>query len=214
MAMLKPYSNFCFRLTWSGLPRVTLEGERVDWVDLLGRIEKLKEYGVQTTAWYHLLRPVLVRFVVAFDEPGEHRLLDQDRVLGRRDREGKLLGHTLDPSVMSPEAPDSMRAETFWATYATSESARRVCARRHALSPHRQKPHPQGIAEVDVTLTNLDGKKSACVMVAGMAGIRVSSSADKSLGGGRERHCAPRRWLVDVGEEGRGAKGGLRLRGV
>jgi hypothetical protein len=56
-------------MTGCCIPRVTLEGEKSDWVDILGRIEKLKEYGLETIAWYHLLRPVLVRFVAAFDAP-------------------------------------------------------------------------------------------------------------------------------------------------
>jgi hypothetical protein len=48
---------------------VTLEGSKKDWQAILGRLEKLKEYGLQTTAWYHLLVPVIKRFVAAFDSP-------------------------------------------------------------------------------------------------------------------------------------------------
>ena len=33
------------------------------------RLEKLKEYGDETTAWYQLLLPVISRFVRAFDDP-------------------------------------------------------------------------------------------------------------------------------------------------
>jgi hypothetical protein len=69
MATLKQYFSYGFRMTGCGIPRVTLEGEKSDWVDILGRLEKLKEYGLETIAWYHLLRPVLVRFVAAFDAP-------------------------------------------------------------------------------------------------------------------------------------------------
>jgi hypothetical protein len=52
-----------------GIPRVTLEGEKKDWENILTRLEKLKEYGDETTAWYHLLVPVISRFVGAFDNP-------------------------------------------------------------------------------------------------------------------------------------------------
>lgn len=52
-----------------GIPRVTLEGEKEDWENILTRLEKLKEYGDETTAWYHLLVPVISRFVGAFDGP-------------------------------------------------------------------------------------------------------------------------------------------------
>ncbi|KAJ7633267.1 hypothetical protein FB45DRAFT_745689, partial [Roridomyces roridus] len=70
MATLKQYFSYAFgMMTACGIPRVTLEGEMSDWVNILERLEKLKEYGIETTAWYHLLRPVISRFVSAFDDP-------------------------------------------------------------------------------------------------------------------------------------------------
>lgn len=49
MATLKKY------FSWTGgaccgIPRVTLEGEKDDWENILARLEKLKEYGLQTIA--------------------------------------------------------------------------------------------------------------------------------------------------------------------
>jgi hypothetical protein len=69
MATLKQYFSYGFMTTACGIPRITLEGEESDWVDILGHLEKLKEYGMETIAWYHLLHPVISRFVVAFDAP-------------------------------------------------------------------------------------------------------------------------------------------------
>jgi hypothetical protein len=69
MATLKEFFAYEFSLITCGIPRVTLEGEKSDWVDILGRLEKLKEYGIETIAWYHLLHPVILRFVNAFDDP-------------------------------------------------------------------------------------------------------------------------------------------------
>ena len=68
MATLKEYFSYKFGLM-CGIPRVTLEGEKKDWENILQRLEKLKEYGMQTIAWYHLLVPVISRFVKAFDNP-------------------------------------------------------------------------------------------------------------------------------------------------
>jgi Domain of unknown function (DUF4419) len=42
---------------------------------ILTRLEKLKEYGDETTAWYHLLVPVVSRFVRAFDDPNSEENL-------------------------------------------------------------------------------------------------------------------------------------------
>ncbi|KAJ7237420.1 hypothetical protein C8J57DRAFT_1144396 [Mycena rebaudengoi] len=67
LATLKEFFRYEFCGIICGIPRVMLEGEKSDWVNILGRLEKLKEYGIQTIAWYHLLRPVITRFVAAFD---------------------------------------------------------------------------------------------------------------------------------------------------
>jgi hypothetical protein len=76
MSTLKEY--FAYRMVGlrCGIPRVTLEGEKADWVDILGRLEKLKDYSIQTIAWYHLLRPVITRFVAAFDAPASGENLE------------------------------------------------------------------------------------------------------------------------------------------
>ena len=52
-----------------GLPSVTLEGEKSDWERLLARIDKLDSFGEEPKAWAAMLRPILTRFVKAFDEP-------------------------------------------------------------------------------------------------------------------------------------------------
>ncbi len=75
MATLKEYFSYKFMLM-CGIPRVRLEGEKKDWENILERLEKLKEYGVQSIAWYHLLVPVVSRFVKAFDEPDGRENVD------------------------------------------------------------------------------------------------------------------------------------------
>ena len=70
----KGYFKYTFALR-CGIPHVTLEGEKKDWEKILTRLEKLKEYGDETTAWYHLLVPVVSRFVGAFDDPNSRKNL-------------------------------------------------------------------------------------------------------------------------------------------
>lgn len=50
-----------------GIPSVTLEGEKSDWEKLLARMDKLEEFGAETSAWAALLRPIFRRFIRAFD---------------------------------------------------------------------------------------------------------------------------------------------------
>jgi len=75
MATMKAYFDYEFCIT-CGIPQVTLAGTRDDWLELLRRAEKLKTFGDEPTAWYALLRPVLTRFVHAFDAPDSAENLD------------------------------------------------------------------------------------------------------------------------------------------
>lgn len=68
MATMKAYFDYEFSFT-CGIPQVTLAGNREDWLEIVRRAAKLKEFGSETSAWYELLRPVLTRFVYAFDAP-------------------------------------------------------------------------------------------------------------------------------------------------
>ena len=55
-----------------GIPTVTLKGERADYVNILQRLEKLSTFGEETRAWGEMLRPIILRFISAFDgEPDE-----------------------------------------------------------------------------------------------------------------------------------------------
>jgi hypothetical protein len=42
-----------------GLPSVTLLGEKSDWEDILSRLERLKSFGEEPTAFCRLLKPVV-----------------------------------------------------------------------------------------------------------------------------------------------------------
>ncbi|KAJ7748313.1 hypothetical protein DFH07DRAFT_869373 [Mycena maculata] len=197
MATCKAYFSYAFGFITCGIPRVTLEGERSDWVDILGRLEKLKKYGIETIAWYHLLHPVLTRFVAAFDAPeSEENLEFWGKVAHYKrggsgssfysgwinafnvfSKEGKWLGHVLDTSIESDDAPESLSAEVFWATYANRMNLVLDSTPYHRLD---SMCVPPGYAEVDVTLDHY-GDKFDCVMVAGLIGMGVSSSGDESL---------------------------------
>ncbi|KAJ7443598.1 hypothetical protein B0H11DRAFT_2343919, partial [Mycena galericulata] len=160
-------------------------------------------------AWYHLLRPVISRFVAAFDAPAS-----QDNVefwqkvahlhqpsSGRSyysgwinafnafDKNGLWIGNALDkvggPSwhclalISHPDAPELMTAGQFWATYGKH-------VRKDLIfdgTPYHSvgtDSVPPAYAEVDVKLDD-NREKIDCFMLAGMVGERVSSSADPML---------------------------------
>ncbi|KAJ7681995.1 hypothetical protein DFH06DRAFT_953365, partial [Mycena polygramma] len=207
MATLKQYYQYGFCMSSCGIPRVTLEGEKADWEDILGRLEKLKEYGVETIAWYHLLHPVIVRFVAAYDEPDSkdninfwNKVVHHHSASGYSyysgwinafivfNKEGKWLGHKLDTTFQSAEAPETMHAARFWATYSNTKTRQDLVIHKKGTllldgTPYHRidRNHvPLGFAEVDVDLIQRNSR-TECVMVAGMIGTRISSSGDTGL---------------------------------
>ncbi|KAF9038083.1 hypothetical protein BJ165DRAFT_1352817 [Panaeolus papilionaceus] len=66
MSTLKSYFSYTSMLC-CGIPSVTLLGEKSDWEKIVARLGKLETFGEEPAAWASLLRPVLMRFVDAFD---------------------------------------------------------------------------------------------------------------------------------------------------
>ncbi|KAF7358300.1 hypothetical protein MVEN_00879400 [Mycena venus] len=155
-----------------GIPRVTLEGERADWEILLARVDRLKtrckDFGLPAVAWYHLLHPVLARFVAAFDDPegAENREFWGGVVVGKEESNGngagsknagKLsgwittfcafsvggtwLGPELNASAAA-DSPETLTAAQFWSTYT-----------RVAPAPEKAKPKPKAKAKSKVKKT-------------------------------------------------------------
>ncbi|KAI0631164.1 hypothetical protein C8Q77DRAFT_190237 [Trametes polyzona] len=94
MATLKHYFSYGFRIL-CGIPSVTLEGTKADWQSILRRIERLYELGDEPSAWANMLRPILRRFVRAFDgEPDvefwKHVIHRQRQMCGQDDMSGWL----------------------------------------------------------------------------------------------------------------------------
>ncbi|KAJ7051671.1 hypothetical protein C8F01DRAFT_1376766 [Mycena amicta] len=144
-------------------------GERADWLDILRRLEKLKEYGLECIAWYHLLRPVISRFVAAFDAPADpQNVAFWDRVAHCEaagsgaeyisrwitafcafDKEGNWLGHRLDANAHNDVPAEMLSPEASWTTYAPSTynglvldgtPYHRVTPRRRSSSTIMAKP--------------------------------------------------------------------------
>ncbi|KAJ7346390.1 hypothetical protein DFH08DRAFT_1081168 [Mycena albidolilacea] len=234
MATLKQYFTYKIVLRGCGIPRVTLEGEHSDWVRILERLEKLKEYGLETTAWYHLLRPIMSRFVAAFDDPTSAANVDFWQRIAHYtpggsgigdyytgwitaftvfSKEGKWLGKALDQTRVETVPPDTLPTAEFWATYLRPNP---YASKEQALvldgTPYHQVSRtqiPPGYAEVDVALDD-NGELFACAMVAGAVGMRVCSSADDTV-----RPVAG--WWMFVKKEGKekvegtaSARGGVR----
>ncbi|KDQ09109.1 hypothetical protein BOTBODRAFT_58893 [Botryobasidium botryosum FD-172 SS1] len=66
MATLSKYFTYVIFLR-CGIPYVTLEGQKSDWESIFDRLEKLEEFGPEPAQFASMLRPILQRFISAFD---------------------------------------------------------------------------------------------------------------------------------------------------
>ena len=70
-----------------GIPSVTLDGEKSDWEEIYRRLARLDELGDEPAVWARMLRPIVRRFVGAFDGAPDvgfwERVADMDGYCGR-----------------------------------------------------------------------------------------------------------------------------------
>ena len=198
--VLASYFSYGFR-TCCGIPSVTLEGERSDWVNVLNRIEKLESFGDEPKAWAGLLRPILSRFVSSFDGPPDldfwskichykSQMSGADYLCGWItafcvwSRDGKWNGPGRDNHV-------------------TTRHSRRPSWLRGLFKPKTVLPYtpegiyhlqldeakygwlvdddiPAGYCEVDVDLDD-NGEKLDCIMVSGHMGWRIGGEKGDSV---------------------------------
>ncbi|KAH8919031.1 hypothetical protein BT69DRAFT_1285177 [Atractiella rhizophila] len=68
MSTLQSYFTYTFVLR-CGLPEVTLEGSKEDWEVLLAKLDRFDEFGEEPIQFAKCLKPILRRFVNAFEDP-------------------------------------------------------------------------------------------------------------------------------------------------
>ncbi|KAI0690414.1 hypothetical protein C8T65DRAFT_834403 [Cerioporus squamosus] len=81
MASLKQYFTYASGET-CGIPSVTLEGEKSDWEEIYRRLGRLYELGDEPSVWAEMLRPILRRFIRAFDWRSGREMCGQDDLSG------------------------------------------------------------------------------------------------------------------------------------
>ncbi|KAI9865668.1 MAG: hypothetical protein M1813_002126 [Trichoglossum hirsutum] len=189
MATLQAYFAFKFELS-CGLPSVTLLGEKSDWESILLRIEKLLSFGDETAQWYQLLKPVLSRFVAAFDAPHSEANLEFWRNIAHHtgngsgpsyysgwitafcfwEKDGKLL---YSSPVQAPPAS--------WYSVPDPRSNGPLTLDGVAYHFINTEDVPLGYASVPVKIDD-NGHKLDSYMVAGSVGFKASKSSSGQRG--------------------------------
>ncbi|KAF7314838.1 hypothetical protein MKEN_00958300 [Mycena kentingensis (nom. inval.)] len=203
MATLKSYFDYAFCCIMCGIPRVTLLGDKADWENVRARADKLKEYGVETIAWHHMLVPVLTRFVRSFEEPDS----DATRAFWGQpahfqsggsgpstytgwltafcvfDEHGRWQGSKLKDTVEVGVSPDTMSAKEFFTIYLEHHTTRGplILDDTSYFALDAQKI-PPCYAHVDVLLVNLDtGEEWETAMIAGVIATEELSSGEERV---------------------------------
>jgi len=187
MSTLKAYFDYKMSLM-CGIPSVTLEGEKSDWEALLSRINKLPTFGAEPGAWEKILRPILSRFVGAFDLAEKNAPQDIDfwnRICSYHPQgsgptylsgwitafcvwsnEGKWMGPVLpgqqEPSRWMPMPVEKLVLDDAEYNVIDSDEV------------------PNGFCEVDVKLDD-NGEELECMMVSGHLASRVEGLKKDTL---------------------------------
>ena len=112
-----------------GIPSVTLLGEKADWERLYRRLDRLPELGDEPATWAGMLRPILRRFVSAFDGTPDrtfwgHVVRCSREVCGQDDFTGWLTafcvwsptGKWLPLPILANVLPKSLQGEQVMST--------------------------------------------------------------------------------------------------
>ncbi|KAK7000658.1 hypothetical protein R3P38DRAFT_3616534 [Favolaschia claudopus] len=177
--------------TRHGIPRVVLEGVRGDWELLLEKLERLKQYGTPAIAWYHLLRPIIVRLAESFEGPNTHRMQDLWKWAVHREghgafcvfsREGTWCGPELSQLVF-PNRKGKNRKLSLHERHSRLFWQKHTSLADHEFKEDKEMRYPYftihdlpiSYAEVQVT-TSQGGIEAQSLIVAGLTGVGYSSS--------------------------------------
>ncbi|TFK87157.1 hypothetical protein K466DRAFT_599727 [Polyporus arcularius HHB13444] len=184
MSTLKAYANYLMFIA-CGIPSVTLEGEKSDWEDIYRRLSRLSELGDEPAVWAGMLRPIIRRFISAFDgEPDVafwNHVADLDACCGQDDWSGWITAFCVwsPKGKWMPRTPASETVSRGIPQDGPEGSVRERVARgitQYTLDgveyfTIEARDIPAGYSEVDITINHTD-----CTMIAGHLAFALSSN--------------------------------------
>lgn len=175
-----------------GIPSVTLLGTREDWVELYGKLEKLDTLGEETVAWAKLLRPVMKRFIMTFDQPHSQEVKwFWERIVHQAGGSGPVwLSGWITAFCFWRKDGKCLQNENDGSGSGYKEQGKDEKWQGHSLYMDEakyfkvdSKEIPNGYASVPVQV-NDNGIEFKTNMVAGLLGIQAVSSSGENLVGG------------------------------
>jgi len=181
MGTLQHYFTYKFSLL-CGLPSVTLLGVKKDWEDVYSRLDTIPMFGHEPTQWYHLLKPVIARFVKSFDCPETPETTSFWQTIAHYSGGGSgptyLSGWITafcfwDKSGKSLYDRDGVKGLLFGAR--GKRNSPRLCLDGSLYHRIDSQDVPPGYVSVPVIVDD-DGVKHDTIMLAGSVGLRLTNS--------------------------------------
>ena len=169
MASMQKYFDYVYEMG-CGIPKVTLEGTKEDWESIQGRLEKLDTWDDTTRDWHDMLRPIIKKFIAAFD--GE--IDDQ------------FWGHIISSEMYG--SGGTMLISGWMTAFCAFSQSRKFkkgmgfdC--EYSLDgvyypSISSSDIPTGSGEVNVTITD-NGSEHPCALVAGNMGLEIVSDPER-----------------------------------
>ncbi|KAM0436681.1 hypothetical protein ACHAPT_002390 [Fusarium lateritium] len=166
-----------------GLPSVTLLGTKDDWREIRNRVDKIPQFGAEAEQFTKLLRPVLDRLVLSFDNPLDPDILDFWGRIAHWEQNGSgpdhLSGWITAFCFWTPEGRCLHHKGLAEDIYDTETKRYHAGCNIDGIQFHHLdiEEIPKGFVSVPVKLID-DGVEIKTRMVAGSVGVKVWSSED------------------------------------
>ncbi|KAE8418953.1 hypothetical protein BDV36DRAFT_252703 [Aspergillus pseudocaelatus] len=181
MGSLQKYFSYGMTLV-CGIPTVRLLGEKADWESMVAKLDKIPQLGEQPARFTRLLRPVLERFVISFDDLSSQHIRDfWSKCTHETGGSGPyyLSGWNTAFCFWDEDGKCLYRDGPIGPVTLAAFAGNRAGCELDGILYHRVNTSdiPCGFASVPVKV-NDNGDEYNTRMVAGLVGIQATSSAD------------------------------------
>jgi hypothetical protein len=179
MGALQSYSSY-ESMPLCGISTVTLEGRKSDYIRILQRLDKLPEFGEDTRIWAMMLRPIITRFIGAFD--GNPDIMFWNSICHQT---AQMCGDEHYTGWITAFCPfDQSGKWQLFSPWVPKEIGH-LCMDGITYQALKVEHIPWGFCQAEVKIIR-NGKRVEAAFVAGLMGIKVSdgtkSDSESALG--------------------------------
>lgn len=173
MASMKSYFDYVFEMS-CGIPQVTLQGTKDDWINILHRLKKLDSWDDTTRAWHKMLKPIIEKLIKAFEGEVDldfwgHVVSQRRYGSGSRDIEGWVTAFCAFSDKGEFRAGKHDFPDDGWGKM----EVYKLDGIPYPII--RASQIPAGNAEVYIKIIDYYGVKHEAAMIAGNMGIKIVS---------------------------------------